>query len=285
MARLGRFLGELKRRRVYRVSAIYLVLAIGGLELASVLLPATRLPGWFDELFLGLAIVGFPLVAVLAWTFDITESGIHRTPDTVAPDADPDRPEGAEVGAPESALVPSGRPLDPLVVAVLPFENLSGAAEAEPFALGLHDDLLTELSRASALTVISRTSVRGYLGSTKPLPEIARELGAGTIVEGGVQQAGSRVRLNVQLIDARTDRHLWAERYDRELTTENIFELQSELAAQVMRRLHATLTAEEAAAAPRAADGRPGGVPTRGHRPRGPDRPFRGGVPAGYGPL
>jgi TolB-like protein/Flp pilus assembly protein TadD len=272
---ISNFLGELKRRRVYRVTAIYVVLSVGGLELASVLLPSTRLPGWFDELFLGLAITGLPLVLVLAWTFDITESGIRRTTDLPkgSPGADDDLSRGgsppaarAQQGDASERVVPSSatgatsatggpprRPeaivpeLDSLTVAVLPFENLSGATSAEPFALGLHDDLLTELSRASALTVISRTSVRGYLGTSKSLPEIARELGAGTIVEGGVQQAGNRVRLNVQLIDARTDKHLWAERYDRELTTENIFELQSELAAGIMAELHAQLTAEEAA--------------------------------------
>jgi TolB-like protein/Flp pilus assembly protein TadD len=241
--RLSRFLGELKRRKVYQVTVVYVVLAAGGLELASVLLPSTRLPGWFDELFLGLAITGLPLVLVLAWTFDITESGIQRTglaarEEPATPEATSDSVDRAGTGAPE---------LDRLTIAVLPFENLSGATSAEPFALGLHDDLLTELSRASALTVISRTSVRGYLGSGKSLPEIARELGAGTIVEGGVQQAGNRVRLNVQLIDARTDRHLWAERYDRELTTENIFELQSELAAGIMAELHTKLTAAEEA--------------------------------------
>jgi TolB-like protein/Flp pilus assembly protein TadD len=251
--RLSRFLGELKRRKVYRVTVIYLVLAVGGLELASVLLPTTRLPGWFDELFLGLAIMGLPLVLVLSWTFDITESGIQRTPEAAGV-RDPEP--GSAVGPAATLVAPdqverSGAEgpaeLDPLAVAVLPFENLSGSESAEPFALGLHDDLLTELSRASALTVISRTSVRGYAGSTKSLPEIARELGAGTIVEGGVQRAGKRVRLNVQLIDARTDRHLWAERYDRELTTENIFELQSELAAAIMAELQTKLTADEAA--------------------------------------
>jgi TolB-like protein len=260
-SRLARLLAELKRRHVYRVTAIYVVLAIGGLEVSSMLLPTTRLPGWFDELFLGLAIVGLPLVVVLAWTFDITETGIERTPDQGGEGAGP-RPAPAgprtaaestapEAGDPEIAAHRSAAgTLDPLTVAVLPFENLSGSDAAAPFALGLHDDLLTELSRASALTVISRTSVRGYLGSTLPLPVIARELGAGTIVEGGVQQAGSRVRLNVQLIDASTDQHLWAERYDRELTTENIFELQSELAGHIMGQLRATLTAAEAAVTP-----------------------------------
>jgi TolB-like protein len=247
--RLSRFLAELKRRKVYRVTAIYLVLAVGGLEVASVLLPSTTLPPWFDELFLGLAITGLPLVLVLAWTFDITESGIRRTEDEHV-ESDPDT--GIPIGRgpaprPIASTSPGATELDPLTVAVLPFENLSGAVAAEPFALGLHDDLLTELSRASALTVISRTSVKGYRGSSKTLPEIARELGAGTIVEGGVQQAGSRVRLNVQLIDARTDRHIWADRYDRELTTENIFELQTELAANIMAELHTQLTDQEEA--------------------------------------
>jgi TolB-like protein/Tfp pilus assembly protein PilF len=140
--------------------------------------------------------------------------------------------------------------LDPTAVAVLPFDNLSGSAEAEPFVVGLHDDLLTELSRASALTVISRTSVLGYRGSGRPIREIARELGVGTVVEGGVQMAGNRVRLNVQVIDARTDAHRWAERYDRELTAENIFDLQSELSARIMDTLQARLTSEEKARTP-----------------------------------
>lgn len=252
--RLVTFFRELQRRRVYQVTAIYVVLAVGGLELASILLPSTRLPGWSDELFLGLAIVGLPLVLVLAWTFDVTESGIERTPDSVS-DADTvEAGSPVEAGRSRDAGLPGdptrsddGPRLDPLAVAVLPFENLSRADTAEPFVVGLHDDLLTELSRASALTVISRTSVRAYVDTDKSVRQIARELRAGTIVEGGVQQTGTRVRLNVQLIDARTDGHLWAERYDRELTADNIFELQSELAARIMAELHARLTAEEEA--------------------------------------
>ncbi len=135
--------------------------------------------------------------------------------------------------------------LDPRTVAVLPFANLSGAADAMPFAAGLQDDLLTELSRAPALTVISRTSVQAYRETTKSMLEIGRELGAGTIVEGGVQKAGNRVRLNVQLIDARSDVHLWAERYDRELSTETIFDLQTELAGEIMRQLRTKLKGGE----------------------------------------
>jgi serine/threonine-protein kinase len=135
--------------------------------------------------------------------------------------------------------------LDPKAIAVLPFKNLSNTPDAEPFAAGLHDDLVTELSRASALTVISRTSVEGYRGSKKTVHQIGRELGAGTIVEAGIQKAGERVRLNVQLIDARSNVHLWAERYDRRLSLENIFDLQSELSARIMEVLQAKLTGDE----------------------------------------
>ncbi len=141
------------------------------------------------------------------------------------------------------AAVPDELPMRS--VAVLPFENLSGAASADPFAAGLQDDLLTELSRISALSVIARTSVLRYRGTTKPIPEIARELGAGTIVEGGVQVAGGRLRLNVQVIDGESGAHRWAERYDRELRMDTVFDLQGELAERIARAVRAKLTPAE----------------------------------------
>lgn len=258
--RLGRLLRELKRRKVYQVTAIYVVLAVGVLELLDLLVPATTLPSWASPLVLSLAIVGLPIVLVLAWTFDVTPTGVVRTADehsevdegvrATSPDAGPGASSDTDVSGIDVSSgigVSSGIELNPLSVAVLPFDNLSGNPDAEPFAVGLHDDLLTELSRASALTVISRTSVRGYRGTDKGMRQIGRELGAGTIVEGGVQRVGQRVRLNVQLIDARTDVHRWAERYDRELTAETIFDLQSELAKSIMAALHAQLTDAEAA--------------------------------------
>ncbi|MDX1493446.1 MAG: tetratricopeptide repeat protein, partial [Longimicrobiales bacterium] len=287
LRRLATFLQELKRRKVYQVTAIYLILAVGGLELLDVLIPATRLPEWASPLILSLAIAGLPTVIVLAWTFDITPEGVVKTTDdeagstrsvdgglgspatggtqadagTIRKGGDPGTsnvrrdggvPEDERTVAtsPEPAPSPAAAPelrLDPFSVAVLPFENLSGAADAEPFASGIHDDLITELSRASALTVISRTSVRAYRDTKKSVPEVAAELGVGTIVEGGIQKSGDRVRLNVQLIDARTDAHRWAERYDCELTAETIFDLQSQLAARIMEALEAQLTAAEQA--------------------------------------
>ncbi|MEJ2514569.1 MAG: tetratricopeptide repeat protein [Gammaproteobacteria bacterium] len=254
LKRLSTFLSELKRRKVYQVTAVYVVLAVAGMELLDVLIPSTSLPSWASPFFLALAIIGLPVVVVLSWTFDLTSEGLTRTADRPAPGDDPPADTPADnsdsaARAPPGASAGDGAAgdLDANTVAVLPFQNLSGSPESEPFATGLHDDLLTELSRASALTVISRTSVNGYRGTNKPLRQIAAELGAGTIVEGGVQQAGNRVRLNVQLIDARADVHRWAERYDRELSADNIFDLQSELAARIMSALRAELTREEQA--------------------------------------
>ena len=132
-------------------------------------------------------------------------------------------------------------------VAVLPFANRSAREEDQFFADGMHDDLLTQLAKIGSLKVISRTSVMEYRDTTKKIPEIADELGVATVLEGGVQRAGQRVRINVQLIDAGTDEHLWAENFDRELTAENVFEIQSEIAQKIADALQAALSPEEKA--------------------------------------
>ena len=137
-------------------------------------------------------------------------------------------------------------------IAVLPFSNLSSDPDTDSFVSGLHDDLLTQLSKVHDLKVISRTSVLRYAATIQSMKEIAAELGVATIMEGGVQRAGDRVRINVQLIDSNTDEHLWAETYDRVLTTENVFDIQSEITRQITVALEAALTpAEEARLAER----------------------------------
>lgn len=138
-----------------------------------------------------------------------------------------------------------GGPSDANSIAVLPFANLSGDPSNEPFTLGIHDDLLTHLSRIKSLKTISRTSVLQYRDTTKTIPQIALELGVGSVLEGGIQRSGNRVRINLQLIDAKTDEHLWAEIYDRELTAENLFAVQGEIATEVAKSLSATLLPEE----------------------------------------
>jgi len=131
-------------------------------------------------------------------------------------------------------------------IAVLPFINRShGSENTQFFSDGVHDDLLTQLSRIHDLKVISRTSVMAYRDSTKNLRQIGKELGVGTLLEGGIQQAGDRVRINMQLIDATTDEHIWAESYDRVITAENLFEIQSEIAHAIASELQATLTPVE----------------------------------------
>ena len=132
-------------------------------------------------------------------------------------------------------------------LAILPFEVVGKSDDAAILAAGLHNDLLTELSKVPALTVISRTSAMGYRDTHKPVPRIARELNVGTIIEGSVQSAGNRVRLNVQLIDGRQDIHRWAEHYDRELTTENLFAIQTELTQRIVESLHAELAPQQVA--------------------------------------
>ena len=130
-------------------------------------------------------------------------------------------------------------------VAVLPFEVLGGTEEAVFLAAGLHTDLVTALSKVPVLTVISRTSVMGYKGTDKPIRHITAELNVGTIVEGAVQTAGNRVRLSVQLIDGLEDVHRWADHYDRELTTENLFAIQTELTEHIAESLHAELAPQD----------------------------------------
>jgi TolB-like protein len=141
------------------------------------------------------------------------------------------------------APVPAGPVHERAAIAVLPFQNLSAEGAQAYFAGGLHDELLTQLAKVAALKVISRTSVMGYQGTTKPLKQIADELGVGSVVEGSVQVVGGRLRVNVQLIDAATDEHLWAERYDR--TLDDAFAIQSEVAQRIVAAVGATLTSAE----------------------------------------
>lgn len=134
-------------------------------------------------------------------------------------------------------------------IAVLPFDNRSRLEDDEFFVVGIHDDLLTNLARIDALKVISRTSVGKYVNTEKTIPEIARELGVATIMEGAVQRSGDTVRINVQLIDAATDEHLWAEIFDRKLTADNLFDIQSEISERIAAALETELSPAETARA------------------------------------
>ena len=183
-----------------------------------------------------LVIAGIAL-AVLAGAIVLIARDQRPSSDTAAI-ATTGSAESARVGAQPGAVGDKS-------IAVLPFANRSARADDAYFAEGVHDDLLGQLSKMKDVRVISRTSVMRYAGTNKPIPEIALELGVGAILEGGVQRAGDRVRINVQLIDGRTDAHLWAETFDRELTVENLFDIQSEITQAIAAALKSVLTASD----------------------------------------
>jgi TolB-like protein/Flp pilus assembly protein TadD len=265
-----RFLAELKRRRVFRVAAVYGATAFVVVQVADVLQEALHLPEAFLTGVAVLALLGFPIAIVLAWAYERTPQGVVRTgtattqeiAEIVAQPATRRWPSGvlALVGIVALAAAawltlvrqPSGGSdasgtLADASIAVLPFSNLSGDDETQPFVDGIHDDLLTQLSKIGSITVISRTSVQEYRNTTKNVRDIAAELGVSTVLEGGVQRAGDQYRINVQLIDAETDAHLWAEQYSGELTTASIFDVQTQIAASIAAALEANLTAGERA--------------------------------------
>ncbi len=130
-------------------------------------------------------------------------------------------------------------------IAVLPFENFSGKPENAYFADGIQDDILTNLSKIGDLKVISRTSVMAYRGKQKSVRQIGKELGVGAILEGSVRREANRVRVNVQLINAQNDEHIWAEDYDRDLT--DVFAIQTDLAQKIAHELQAQLSPSEKA--------------------------------------
>jgi TolB-like protein len=219
------FFAELKRRNVYKVAVAYAIVAWLLIQGASIFFPTFDAPSWVMKVFIAIVLLGFPAALILTWAFDITPEGLKRT-------------SAAE------AVLPT---VTGKSIAVLPFENLSEEAANAFFADGMQDEILTNLARIADLKVISRTSVMQYKsGAKRNLREIARELDVAHVVEGSVQRAGNRVRVSAQLIDARTDTHLWAENYHRPL--DDVFAIQSEIAKAVADQLKAQLSPGEKAA-------------------------------------
>ena len=263
---------ELKRRNVFRVGAAYVLITWLIVQVAETLFPPFGVP---DSIFRGmviLLILGFPVALLLSWIYDVTPSGIVRDSDTeeqasaaarptrkldlaiigllvvaigfFAVDRFVDRPSATRTEPGDQAVAESGTTGQ--AIAVLPFQNRSAREEDAYFVDGIHDDILTHLSKARSLTVIARTSVEQFRNTQLPVRDIAERLGVSAIVEGGVQRAGDRVRINVQLIDAANESHLWAEIYDRELNAANIFATQTEVATAVVNALQATFSVEAA---------------------------------------
>ena len=271
---------ELKRRNVIRMAGLYAVGAWLIVQVTGTVLPMFDAPAWLPRSIVILLAVGFVPAIVIAWVFELTPQGLKRDADVkpeesiapltarrldrallvvlsialayfaldkfvlaprrdasrVAPVAAPTSPGAASTSAPVSAASPKS-------IAVLPFENLSDDKANAYFASGMQDEILTKLSKIAALHVVSRTSTQRYASAPDNLPEIARQLGVANILEGSVQKAGNAVHINVQLIRAVTDEHLWAESYNR--TLDDIFGVEGEVAQAVAEALKATLTGAE----------------------------------------
>src|SRR4026209_2310016 len=256
--KLGSFFAELKRRNVYKVAVGYAGVGWLLIQVATQVFPFFEIPNWGVRLIVLLIVVGFPIALVIAWAFELTPGGIKRTEE--ADLVYPGRSRGRawiyvviSAGLLSAGLFFLGRYTAPnenkignvpaKSIAVLPFENLSRDPDNAYFAEGIQDEILTRLAKVADLKVIARTSTQRFKSAPDDLQQIAKQLGVTNILEGSVQKVADQVRVNVQLINAVTDAHLWAETYDRKLT--DIFAVESEIAQAVAQALQATLTGSE----------------------------------------
>jgi len=253
------FFGELKRRNVYKVAVAYIVAGWALSQGIAQVLPVFDIPNWIIRLLVVLIVIGFPTAVACAWAFEITPEGLKRTEDVDR--ATPHRIHGPWIYIVLIGVVVSislfflGRYIAPRgltsgdgnkSIAVLPFATLSDDQDDAYFADGVQDQILTNLAKVSDLRVISHTSVRQYkTGAERNMREIGRQLGVAYIMEGSVQRARDRLRINATLIDARSDTHVWAETYDR--TAADLFAIQSELAQSIVTQLKAKLSPQQRA--------------------------------------
>ena len=256
-SRLTAFLAELKRRRVFRVAVVYAGVAFIVIQIIDGAFDYLKIPEWIGSLIIIMLAVGFLIAVGMAWAFDLTAEGLVRTRERKR-DL-PKKPPRPVIGNKTLAVIALlaviaaawswwGRPSSagPITsIAVLPLENLMGDPDQDYFVDGMHDALITELSRINALTVISRNSAMYYKDKDIRTPEIARQLNVDAVVEGSVFKAEGQVRITAQLIDGRTDKHLWANDYSRALT--DIIALQKSIASAIAQEIKATLTPEEEA--------------------------------------
>jgi TolB-like protein/Tfp pilus assembly protein PilF len=264
------FFSELKRRNVYKVAVGYAVVGWLVVQISSTVLPTFHAPEWVVQTLVVLVALGFPIALVIAWAFELTPEGLKRTEDV-------DRATTARqprkhtwifivlVGAALSIVVfllgrytgrnvasaarteaATGSSIPQKSIAVLPFENLSDDKNAAYFADGIQDEILTKLASIADLKVISRTSTAKYKSKPEDLRTVSQQLGVATVLEGSVQKAADKVRVNVQLIDARADSHLWAKSYDREI--KDVFAVESEVAQEIADSLQTKLSPAEASA-------------------------------------
>jgi TolB-like protein/tetratricopeptide (TPR) repeat protein len=255
------FFSELKRRNVYRVAIAYIVAGWALSQGVAQVFPVFDVPNWTIRLLVLLIVLGLPVALVLAWMFELTPQGIQRTETADMMPASARRKKHVWIfvvvisglvsiglfflgrfSAGNNAPVSSNE-IPNKSIAVLPFENLSEDKGNAYFAEGVQDEILTRLAKVADLKVISRTSTQRFKSVPNDLREIAKQLGVAHILEGSVQKASDQVRVNVQLINALNDAHLWADTYDRKLT--DIFAVESEIAKTIADTLQAKLSGSE----------------------------------------
>ena len=261
--KIDTFFTELKRRNVYKVAVAYAVAGWALSQGIAQVFPVFDVPNWVIRSIVVLIIIGLPIALVLAWMFELTPEGIKRTATADAMPAKTRRKKHVWIyvvvigGLVSIGLFFLGRysaqsredgprgaaSLPEKSIAVLPFDNLSRDPDNAYFAEGVQDEILTRLAKVADLKVISRTSTQHFKSAPENLPEIAKQLGVTNILEGSVQKAADQVRVNVQLINAMTDAHVWADTYDRKLT--DIFAVESEIAKAIAETLQAKLTGAE----------------------------------------
>lgn len=254
---MSNFFSDLKRRNVYRVAAMYIIVGWLVLQIIDLFMSFMPLPEWTTRLVFVILAAVFPVALVLAWAIELTPEGIKL-----------EKSEGNEShsarqrsnliiycalaivlfswlwnldwGQDETVAVAT----EIRSLVVLPLDNLMNDPQQDFFVEGMHEALITELSKIEALRVISRTSAMKYLDSNKSVPEIGQELGVDAVIEGSVLRAGKTVRITTQLIDTRSDRHLWADNFDRELT--DILALYADVTREIVERIRIEVTPEEA---------------------------------------
>jgi TolB-like protein len=269
----GNFFSELKRRNVIRAAGLYLVGAWLIVQVAGTVLPMFGAPDWLPRSIVILLVIGFLPAVIFSWVFELTPQGLKRDEDvlpgqSIAPQTGrrmdriiiavlvlalgyfvfdkfvlgPKR-EGASAKTNIALSQPNESNVNAKSIAVLPFENLSSDKENAYFAEGIQDEILTRLSKIAVLKVISRTSTQKYKSAPDNLHEVGQQLGVANLLEGSVQKAGNAVHINVQLIKAATDAHLWAESYDRKL--DDVFGVEGEVATAIADQLNARLSQSE----------------------------------------
>jgi len=270
------FLGEIKRRKIFQVAAVYAVVAWLLIQIVATIEAPLNLPDWVDTLVIVLLAIGFPITLIMSWTFNLTSDGLAREQGDAASlqsgsrkieymltgllavamvwliyRVEFDVPELSEqsgalaeqAAADVSAAIPTEA--IPNSIAVLPFENLSPDPDNAYFAAGIQESTLNQLAKIHDLVVISRTSVMQYEKDRPPVPEIAKALNVETIMEGSVRYANGRVLITAQLIDGKSDAHLWSDEFNRDLA--DVFAVQAQVAEQIAKAMQVQLLPDERA--------------------------------------